>query len=207
MVGVEPAMRTFLLFCVAMPRICWCLLAQTAALDCRNSDAPSCEVREVTISAIPQLKIDSGRNGAISVRGEDRPDILILARIETSSKRAGVELQITDGVISAGPQASVWRVTYEILVPRKTDIQLKANNGGLAVDGITGSVLGDTVNGGLAVSLRQGARPHEIRLSTRNGGVAVAAPASLKLEKSGHSVTGENISISTLNGGVVVSGR
>src|SRR5579884_2215539 len=47
-----------------------------------NGDrAAYCEVRDATIGAAGPLDVDAGRNGGISVRGWDRGDALVRARI------------------------------------------------------------------------------------------------------------------------------
>src|SRR3954452_7728746 len=60
----------------------------TRALTCadRGGDqdrASHCEMREDTIGGANPLDIDAGRNGGIRVRGWDRGDVLVRARIES----------------------------------------------------------------------------------------------------------------------------
>src|SRR5262245_54410223 len=53
-----------------------------------NSDRPSyCEVREETIAtgAVNPLEVDAGQNGGIRVRGWDRPDVHMRARVTASA--------------------------------------------------------------------------------------------------------------------------
>src|SRR4051794_34435450 len=63
--------------------------AKASALGCtdRNNSnqdrATHCEMREDTIGGANPLDIDAGRNGGIRVRGWDRGDVLVHARIES----------------------------------------------------------------------------------------------------------------------------
>ena len=84
-------------------------------------------------------------------------------------------------------------VSYRIRVPRNIDLGLKAMNGGLSVDGVTGSMEMRTVNGGIKLSNVAGM----IKGRTTNGGIKVGL--------NGAAWTGEGLDLETTNGGVKIS--
>lgn len=167
--------------------------------------AKACEVRETVIRA-RQLRVDGDPNGGITVRQWDRPDVLVRARVtswapsqaeadrlveatrvETDRGRVRSEAPSTRGTRSGVA------VSYEIFAPRRTDLALKAVNGGLTVDGIEGDLDAETVNGG--VSLRGVAG--DVRARTVNGGVSV--------DLAGQGWDGAGLDVKTTNGGVSVT--
>src|SRR5205823_3761663 len=73
-----------------------------AGCDDRNdSDRPSyCETREETIAtgAVNPLEVDAGRNGGIRVRGSDRLDVHMLARVSASADTEAQARQVVSAV-------------------------------------------------------------------------------------------------------------
>src|SRR5438034_6757638 len=76
--------------------------------------ASHCEVRDATIAGNNPLDIDAGRNGGIRVRGSDRSDVLVRAKIvgyadtEADARRvvSGVRVDTAGGRVRAGAPAS-----------------------------------------------------------------------------------------------------
>src|SRR4051812_47466833 len=102
------------------------------------------QLREMTVSAGGTLTVDGRQNGGIQVRGEDRSDILVRACVqawgtsEDAAKALGERVAIsTGGTIRAdGPtdngngwNNNGWSVSYQILTPRNTNLNLTARNG------------------------------------------------------------------------------
>ena len=167
-----------------------------------------CDVREQTIPARSKIRVDGHSNGGIEVIGSDRSDILIISRIQAqagSSSEAKeiadqIKIEVGDEISADGPSTrwrSSWSVSYELHVPRKVSLDLLANNGGLSVEnvdgrielettnggitltGVSGSVRGSTSNGGVDVVLDGDRWMGEgLDVSTTNGGVELAIPAS-----------------------------
>ena len=160
-----------------------------------------CEVREQTMGPGP-LTVDAGRNGGITVEGWDRNEIRIRAVVNTHSRReedakqlaSGVQVQVGGGkVVSTGPSTSGrewWSVSYRINVPRQNDLDLSANNGGVSITGVSGTIRFDTTNGGVRLRELGG----DVRGETRNGGLTV--------ELSGSRWDGAGLDVETSNGGV-----
>ena len=106
------------------------------------------DFREMNVAAGGVLAVDAGRNGGISVKGENRGDVLVRAcvqawdKTETGAKSiaAGVRIN-TAGTIKADNSTDEknWSVSYELIVPISTDLKLNAHNGGISIYGVDGS--------------------------------------------------------------------
>jgi len=164
----------------------------------------ACEVREYTMPA-GALTVQAGRNGGIRVEGTDRTDIGIQAivsaqaRDEADAKRlvSGVEVQAGSGRVTAtGPPTGSrehWSVSYRISVPRSTDLDLEANNGGITINGVAGTIRFETTNGGVRLTDVGG----DVRGETRNGGLNVTL--------NGSQWEGTGLDVETSNGGVTLT--
>jgi hypothetical protein len=170
----------------------------------RNDDSyRSCDVREYTLPAGP-LTVDAGQNGGIRVEGWDRNDIRVQAvvtanaRSEEAARQLASEVQVqaSGGRVSAtGPTAGNrqwWSVSYRINVPRQNDLELKANNGGLTIGGVNGTIRFETTNGGVWLNDLGG----DVRGETHNGG--------LNIVLAGDRWEGTGLDVETSNGGVDV---
>lgn len=160
------------------------------------------EARELTISAGSVVNIDARRNGGISVKGENRSDVLVRACIQTLGKTeteaAAVAKNVrieTGSVIRAegGDDEKTWSVSYEIIVPRNSNLKLTANNGGIWVSSVEGNIEFETLNGGVNIANAAG----DVRGRTTNGGVNVSL--------SGSGWRGGGLDVQTTNGGVMLS--
>ncbi len=182
--------------------------ARTGSLSCTDRQydgdrATHCEMREDTIGGANPLDIDAGRNGGIRVRGWDRGDVLVRARIEAQAGSdadarrlvAGVHVDTAGGRVRAdGPDTSgreeSWSVSFELNVPRTAMLTLKTNNGGIAIDDFRGTAVFHAKNGGLALRNVGG----DLRGETTNGGVT--------LDVTGDHWDGSGLDVETHNGGI-----
>jgi DUF4097 and DUF4098 domain-containing protein YvlB len=161
------------------------------------------ELREMAIPASGNVNLDAGRNGGIRVKGEERSDVLVRACVQAwgssdaEAKARASEIRInTSSVIKAdGPsdREQNWSVSYQLLVPRATNLQLEANNGGISISGVDGSADFETTNGGVSLSNVSG----DVKGRTTNGGVHV--------ELSGSTWRGGGLDLMTTNGGVHIT--
>lgn len=175
--------------------------------DCRNGRWGSrdrdryCDVREQTLSARSQLRVDGRENGGIEIIGSDRNDILVISRIEAQAGSESdakaiadqIKVQIGDDIRADGPTTrwrSSWAVSYQIFVPRKTSLDLTATNGGISIENVDGRMEFETTNGGVTLTGVSG----DVRGSTSNGGVDV--------QLTGEKWNGEGLDVRTTNGGV-----
>jgi hypothetical protein len=167
--------------------------------------ARHCEVREIALPAGGPFQVDARPNGGVSVRGVDGGEARLLVRVTATAESeeearalAGqVRIETQGTVRAAGPERSAqgrsWSASYRLEVPRRSDLRLEADNGGLAVEDVVGSLELQTVNGGLHLD-GVGGRVHG---QTRNGG--------LHVELSGEEWEGEGLDLRTTNGGVHLS--
>jgi hypothetical protein len=184
---------------------------QQRSLDCNDSSrwrndnrTGHCEMREITLAGIRQIVVDGGRNGGVQVKGWSRNDVLVRAQVQTwapaGSDPRGMSSQIqiqTAGTIQAnGPdfgKDQSWGVSFEVFVPHRTDVSLKAHNGGIAIHDVTGEIQFDTTNGGAKLERLAG----NVRGKTRNGG--------LSIELTGARWEGQEMRAETTNGGVNIT--
>lgn len=174
--------------------------------DYRNDDRENfCEVRDVTLRAPARsLFVDGRDNGGVNFYGWDRNDVLVRALIQASAdsraeaQALAKDIRIeTDGdrVRADGPASrrySHWSVTYEVWVPRKTNLEADTHNGGVRVQGVEGRMELRAVNGGISLSDVAG----DVRAATTNGGVQAYL--------SGTTWRGAGLDLETTNGGVTL---
>jgi DUF4097 and DUF4098 domain-containing protein YvlB len=161
-----------------------------------------CEIKEQTLPAGGMITVDGKQNGGVSIKGWERNEILVRARIQTQAPtqaeadQLAREVRIETGglnIHAEGPQPREdyeWYVSYEIFVPRRSDLSLQAYNGGISISDVSGKIDFKTTNGGVSLRRVGGA----VRGSTTNGGVNV--------ELAGSHWDGEALDVTTTNGGV-----
>lgn len=162
-----------------------------------------CNLTETTIAAPGgTLFIDGRVNGGITVFGSNRRDILVRAKISANARsreRADAlagEIKIyTDGgrIYAKGPDTrnkEWWSVEFEVEVPSRLDLDLRAHNGGIAVADVTGTLRMETLNGGIHLESVNG----DVVAETTNGG--------LHVDLDGAGWVGKGLDALTTNGGV-----
>jgi DUF4097 and DUF4098 domain-containing protein YvlB len=167
-----------------------------------NSRASYCEERDAFVAVSGSLEIDAGRNGGIRVRGSDRNDASVRARVagfgstEADARRISSQVRIVTegGVIRAeGPERSEdsgWSVSFEVEVPRTLQMKLTTHNGGISLDDFQGAAEFTARNGGVTLRNVSG----DIRGTTRNGG--------LNITLEGDRWNGPGLDVQTRNGGI-----
>lgn len=181
------------------------------SLACRDdwqSDRLSnhCEVKEQTLAASGgTIKVDGRQNGGVSIKGWDRNEILVRSRIQTSAPTQAeadalanqIVIETSDAnIFASGPghrQDYFWSVSYEVFVPRRSDLSLEAHNGGISITDVHGRLEFKAVNGGVALKRVGGS----VRGATTNGGLMV--------ELNGDHWDGEQLDVRTTNGGITMS--
>lgn len=171
-----------------------------------NRLAGNCEIREQTLAPSGgAIAIDGRQNGGISVKGWDQNQILVRAQVQAGAPTAAeaealgkqVRVETTGAKIHAtGPESKrdyQWEVNYEVFVPRRADLSLETNNGGIAIADVNGKIDFTALNGGVVLKRVGGA----VRGSTTNGGLMIVL--------SGDRWDGESMDVSTTNGGVIMS--
>jgi DUF4097 and DUF4098 domain-containing protein YvlB len=173
--------------------------------NCRRNggdDERFCETRTLTAGAVPLLRVDGRSNGGIAVHGWDRGDIQILAMVQANAGTEAEAREIARGVsvVASGGEVRAegpstgrresWSVSYDIYVPRTTNLTLTANNGGVSIESMASTIVAETENGGLNLSDVHG----DVRGRTVNGGI--------NAELTGDRWVGNGLDLRTSNGGV-----
>lgn len=156
------------------------------------------ELREMTIPSTGSVAVDAGKNGGVSVSGEDRGDVLVRACVqawganEDAARAAAASIRInTAGKIKAeNTDETNWSVSFQIAVPRSTNLNLTAHNGGISIANVDGTAEFETRNGGVSLKNLSG----DVKGRTDNGGVNVLL--------AGNSWRGNGLDVETKNGGV-----
>jgi len=176
----------------------WC-----AGHDRRDGESV-CEVREWTLGAPEALSVNARPNGGISVEAWDRGEMLVRAKVHAWADSNGRARELTER-IEPGVGASIsvdgpkiradegWSVSFRIMVPRDTDLDLASTNGGITIEGIRGKLRFQTTNGGIRIEDIGG----DVEGKTTNGGVQVVL--------TGDRWDGKGMEVRTMNGGVKMS--
>jgi hypothetical protein len=164
-----------------------------------------CEIKEQTVAAGGTITVDARKNGGVSVKGWDRNEVLVRARIQTGAStqaeadELAKQIRIETGggkIFAAGPENRKdhnWNVSYEIFVPRRSDLSLEAYNGGISITDVSGRIEFTGHNGGVVLKRVGGL----VRGGTTNGGLVV--------ELDGPQWDGETLDVKTTNGGIILS--
>lgn len=174
----------------------------TANLYRVNDLSSYAEVKEQRLPNGSTDYINPGENGSIRVHGWANADVLVRACVHaaatTDAEARGIasQISITRGpgqIEPSGPSQSDnehWDISYEVWVPASANLDLKAHNGGIAVDEVTGQTRFHTENGSVHLKEAGG----DIDGSTENGSVTI--------ELAGTRWNGNGLRADTTNGSV-----
>ncbi len=164
-----------------------------------------CEIKEQTLPATAgTISVDGRQNGGVSVKGWDRNEVLMRARIqaaaptEAEAKELASQVRIetaSANIFASGPanrSERWWSVSYEVFVPRRSNLSLKTNNGGISIVDVNGQLQFSALNGGVNLKRVGGS----VKGGTTNGGLNVVL--------TGDRWDGEALDVSTTNGGVSI---
>lgn len=163
-----------------------------------------CETRDLTLPAPPTgtaLTVDARVNGGLMVRGYGGSTVRVRARVTgraatpESAKALAAAVRITseNSLVRAGranESLDGWAVDYEVFVPFRTDLVLKAVNGGITLENVEGRLRFDTTNGGLVLTGING----DVRGQTTNGSVTITLAGPVWV--------GPGLDVNTTNGSV-----
>lgn len=148
------------------------------------------------------LVVDGGVNGGVDIEGwggdrvEVRAKVWANARSEERARELAeaVRVEMRDGRLSAdGPETErreSWGVSWEVRVPRSTDLEIETHNGGISVADVSGRIDFQALNGGVHLTGVGG----DVSGRTTNGG--------LHVELDGDSWAGQGMDVETVNGGI-----
>lgn len=189
-----------------------------------------CEVREFTLPLAGRIEVDAAPNGSVRVEGGSRADVRVQARVEARAASeadaralaAQVKVPQAGALRATGPEGGHdrhWTVSYRLWTPSRADLTLRAMNGGLHVQnvsgeidartlnggvhlrGVGGRVVARTTNGGLHVELADAWHGQGLDAETTNGGVHVELPAGLDVHLEASTVNGRIHSDLPVRGG------
>ena len=137
----------------------------TAAAGAGATGPAACQVRETGMRpAAGALTVDPGQNGGVAIYGWDRDSIAVVAKIEASARSDEDARQLVDAVRieAAGnairasgpvtPGRTHWSVSFDVYVPRHTDLSLETVNGPLSVEDVSGTMDLRAQNGPVSLS-------------------------------------------------------
>jgi hypothetical protein len=154
---------------------------------CRDGDwgddsrARYCEVRDAGFKPGGAVSVDPGVTGAIRIVGWDRDSVAVTSKVQTQAETDAdaralaqqIRVVISDGTIRAeGPatrRRESWIVSFEVSVPRRTDLNAQTVNGPISVAGVTGKMDLTAVNGPLSLDAVGG----DVHARTTNGPLVV----------------------------------
>jgi DUF4097 and DUF4098 domain-containing protein YvlB len=165
-----------------------------------------CEMREQTLAPSGgTIAVDGRQNGGVNVKGWDKNEVLVRARVQASAPteaeagQLAQQIRIETGgskIFASGPDNRRdyhWNVSYEVFVPRRADLSVETHNGGISIADVNGKIDFTALNGGVTLKRIGGM----VRGSTTNGG--------LHIELAGDRWDGDSLDVSTTNGGVTMS--
>ncbi len=146
-----------------------------------------CVVRETGFHpAGGTLTIDPSENGGVSVSGWDRDSIGVIAKIEAQAGTESAAQAIADGIqieaagrgiAARGPETGYrtsWAVSFDVYVPRHTDLSLETVNGPLSVEEVVGAMQLHAQNGPITLRAVGG----DVTARVQNGPLSVELTGS-----------------------------
>lgn len=151
------------------------------------------EQREISLTGIEQLKVIASEEGGVSIRGWNRPTARLVvcryavAHTKSQAIRLLGKLEVTyqNGTIAAqGPpidETQAWWANMILYVPRRATVDVRAENGGVAIRNMSGNVTAHATRGGISVARSSG----RYKISTSSGGITIES-VSGQVEASSH---------------------
>jgi len=181
--------------------------AQSKDLNCNDRGdrgrPQNCLIKDLTVPATGgAVSVDGKKNGGVSVKGWDRGEVFVRAKIQTwadteseaQALTGQISIETGGGRIQAeGPSTSGdsgWAVSFEVFVPHSSNLNLKTHNGGVSIADVRGQIEFEALNGGVSLKRLAG----NVKGNTVNGG--------LSIELNGDRWDGEGLNVRTTNGGV-----
>jgi DUF4097 and DUF4098 domain-containing protein YvlB len=170
-----------------------------------------CEIREDSLRAPggnSTITVDPGQNGGVAIRGWDKDSIYIRAKIQTygRSEAAAAALARQIRIVAAGStirtegpevenweHSASWSVSFEVYVPRRSNLDLETENGPLSVREVVGTMDLEAHNGPVALRGVGGM----VRARVQNGPLVVSL--------TGARWEGEGLDAETVNGPVTLA--
>ena len=139
------------------------------------------EEREISLAGIDQLKVTASAEGGVSIRGWNRPFArLVVCRYAVAHNKSqalrllgNIEVTSQNGQIAAkGPRiddTQAWWANMILYVPRRASVDVRAENGGVAIRNMNGNVTAYATRGGISVAKSSG----RYKITTNSGGITI----------------------------------
>jgi DUF4097 and DUF4098 domain-containing protein YvlB len=173
-------------------------------LDCErleDSSIKHCETIEDEWKATGRLVVSCSPNGGVAVVGWDRDVVHVKAHVhargatEADAREIADQIRVSmtpERITATGPSGHGWSVTFVVHVPKRTDLDLRADNGPVGVEGVTGTMTLETRNGPISIDGAGG----DVRALSLNG--------PLHVNLSGRVWAGKGLDAETRNGPVTL---
>ncbi len=145
------------------------------------AEANEQDQRDISLAGVQQLHVVASNEGGVSVRGLNKPTArLIVCRTAVADTKAraqqvldSVSVTHRDGEIAAkGPSFDAnqaWWANIILYVPRRTKVDVRAANGGVALRNLSGRVSAKSISGGISVA----SSPGNFKIETESGGITL----------------------------------
>lgn len=139
------------------------------------------EQRELPLTNIEQLHVVTGQEGSVSIRGWSKPFARLIVcrhavgqtREQTRRILESITVSHAEGeIVAHGPdldETQAWWANVILYVPRKTNIDVHAANGGVAIRNVEGHVTASATRGGISVAQSTG----RYDITTQSGGITL----------------------------------
>ncbi|MEO8381523.1 MAG: hypothetical protein ABI779_17820 [Acidobacteriota bacterium] len=139
------------------------------------------EQREIPLAGVDRLRVTASSEGGVSIRGWNRPYArLIVCRYamahskEQATRLLGaIQITYQNGEIAAnGPgvdDTQAWWANMTLYLPRRSAVDVHAQNGGVAIRNMSGHVTAQATRGGISVAQSSG----NYKITTGSGGITL----------------------------------
>lgn len=139
------------------------------------------EQREIPLTGVDQLRVMAGSEGGVSIRGWNRAYArLIVCRYAVADTReratrllSAIVVSHEKGEITAtGPhndETQAWWANMTLYVPRRAVLDVRTENGGVAIRNMGGRIAAQSTRGGISIAQSSG----RYTISTGSGGITL----------------------------------
>jgi DUF4097 and DUF4098 domain-containing protein YvlB len=147
----------------------------------RDSQVRHCEVRPVNLAWGGLVHVDARPNGGVQITGGNQSAVVGSARIQVQAgteadaqaMASGIIIETSTGALRAnGPkmgEGRSWSVSFVLSTPHRTDVQIEAVNGPVAITGVVGKIQATTTNGPMSLRELGG----DVQVRTTNGPLSI----------------------------------
>lgn len=139
------------------------------------------EQREIPLTSIEQIRVTASAEGGVSVRGWNRAHArLVVCRYAVAHTKeqatrilAAIDVSHANGeIVASGPafdDNQAWWANITLYVPRRATVDVRAENGGVAIRNMSGRVTARATRGGISVARSSG----HYKITTSSGGITL----------------------------------